>query len=382
MKISSVTAMILRTPMKTPFTSARGWWYKTKNAMLVKVETDEGITGWGEAYGPAEVTKAVVDSLLASQIMGADPFDTNVLWEKMYQRVEDYDPQGFGVAAISAIDMALWDIKGKWSELPVYKLLGGAHRNWVVPYATGLYFKKDSDNYEDFTGPAVEEAIAYKEQGFKGIKMKIALPRAAELKRVQAVREAVGNEVELMVDANHGYSLYDAQWLARAFEELKISWFEEPVSPHDLKGYAELKSKTCIPLAGGENAFTRYAFKDIIDSRAMDIIQPDVCCCGGITEAMRISDLAEAAGVSFITHVWGSAVGTYGALQVMAALPPAPHSWKPAPMWMEYEQTENPFRDLLVTEPVVRKDGKVAIPEKPGLGFEINQEIVDKYRVK
>ena len=125
MKISSATAMILRTPMKTPFTSARGWWYRTKNAMLVKVETDEGITGWGEAYGPAEVTKAVVDSLLASQIMGADPFDTNVLWEKMYQRVEDYDPQGFGVAAISAIDMALWDIKGKWSELPVYKLLGG-----------------------------------------------------------------------------------------------------------------------------------------------------------------------------------------------------------------------------------------------------------------
>lgn len=382
MKISAVTAMILRTPMKAPFTSARGWWYKTKNAMLVKVETDEGITGWGEAYGPAEVTKAVVDSLLTSQILGEDPFDTNVLWEKMYQRVEDYDPQGFGVAAISAVDMALWDIKGKWSGLPVYKLLGGAHRKYVTPYATGLYFKEDSDDYDVFTAPAVEEAIAYKEQGFPGIKMKIALPRAAELKRVQAIREAVGEDVELMVDANHGYSLYDAQWLAKAFEELKISWFEEPISPHDLKGYAELRTKTSIPLAGGENAFTRYAFKDIIDHRAMDIIQPDVCCCGGITEAMRISDLAETAGVSFITHVWGSAVGTYGALQVMGALPPAPHTWKAAHVWMEYEQTENPFRDLLVTEPIVQKDGKVMIPDKPGLGFEINPEIVDQYRIK
>lgn len=382
MKITSVTAIILRTPMKTPFTSARGWWYRTKNAMLVKIETDEGIVGWGEAYGPAEITKAIVDNLLASQITGCDPLDTNVLWEKMYQRIEDYDPEGFGVAAISAIDIALWDIKGKAFNVPVYKLLGGAHREYVTPYATGLYFTKESDDYEEFIKPAVEEAEKYKELGFKGIKIKIALPRIAELKRVQAVREAIGDNVELMVDANHGYNLYDAQWLAHEFEKLKISWFEEPISPHDLTGYAELRSKTTIPLAGGENAFTRYAFKNIIDSRAMDIIQPDVCCCGGITEAMRISDIAEPAGVSFITHVWGSAVGTYAALQVMGALPPAPHSWKPAQMWMEYEQTENPFRDHLVTEPIVQKNGKVAIPQKPGLGFEINQETIDKYRVK
>ena len=137
MKITAVTAMILRTPMKTPFTSARGWWYKTKNAMLVHVETDEGIDGWGEAYGPAECTKAVVDSLLASQVIGCDPFDTDVLWEKMYQRIEDYAPQGFGVAALSAIDIACWDIKGKALNMPVYKLLGGAHRAFVTPYATG-----------------------------------------------------------------------------------------------------------------------------------------------------------------------------------------------------------------------------------------------------
>lgn len=378
MKITEVTALILRTPMKTPFTSARGWWYKTKNAMLVRVDTDEGISGWGEAYGPAEVTKTVIDNLLASQVKGCDPFDTDVLWEKMYQRVEDYDPQGFGVAAMSAIDTALWDIKGKALGLPVYKLLGGGHRDFVTPYATGLYFTKEEG---DFTTPAVEEALSYKELGFTGVKMKIALPRAQELKRVQAVREALGNDIELMVDANHGYNLYDAQWLAKEFEGLGISWFEEPISPHDLKGYADLRTKTSIPLAGGENAFTRYAFKEIIDSRAMDIIQPDICCCGGITEVMKISTLAEAGGINLITHVWGSAVGLHAALQVMAALPPAPHTWKPAPMWMEYEQTESPFRDLLVIEPLFQKDGKVTVPQKPGLGFTINQEIIDKYRV-
>lgn len=379
MKITSVTAMILRTAMQTPFTSARGWWYKTKNAMLVKVETDAGITGWGEAYGPAECTKAVVDSLLASQVMGCNPFETDVLWEKMYQRIEDYAPQGFGVAAISAIDMALWDIKGKALDMPVYKLLGGAHRKFVTPYATGMYFTKEEG---DFITPAVDEAHRYKELGFEGIKMKIALKRRDELERVTAVREAIGDDVELMVDANHGYSLYDAHWFAKEFEKIGISWFEEPISPHDLKGYADLRTKTSIPLAGGENSFTRYAFRDIIDSRAMDIIQPDLCCCGGITEVMKISTLAEAGGTTLMMHVWGSAVGLHAALQVMAALPPAPHSWKPAPMWMEYEQTESPFREQLVFEPVRREAGKVFIPDRPGLGFTINEAIIEKYRVK
>jgi D-galactarolactone cycloisomerase len=378
MKITNVTAMILRTPMKKPFTSARGWWYKTKNAMLVKVETDEGIVGWGEAYGPAEITKSVVDTLLKSQIMGENPFDTNILWEKMYQRVEDYDPQGFGVAAISAVDIALWDIKGKALNKPVYELLGGAHRKTLKPYATGLYFWEDEG---DFITPSVEEALKYKELGFKGVKMKIALPRKQELKRVEKVYEALGDDIELMVDANHGYNFVDAHWLGRAFDEMNLTWFEEPISPHDLTGYKELREKLHIPMAGGENSFTRFAFKEIIDQRAMDIIQPDICCAGGITETMRISAIAEADGVSLIPHVWGSAVGLQAALHVMAALPPAPHSWKPAPLWMEYEQTENPFRDDLVTSPIVQKDGIVTIPDGVGLGFEINQETIDKYRI-
>ncbi len=379
MKITSVKAMILRTKIEKPFTSARGWWYKTKNAMLVQVETDAGIDGWGEAYGPAECTKMVVDSLLAPLLIGQDPFDTDVLWEKMYQRIEDYAPQGFGVAAISAIDIALWDIKGKDAGLPIYKLLGGAHRRYVTPYATGLYFKEEEG---DFTSPAVEEAVRYKDLGFKGIKMKIALNRKDEIKRVRAVREAIGDDIELMVDANHGYSFYDAVWLAKEFEKLGISWFEEPISPHDLNGYRDLRMKTSIPLAGGENNFTRYAFNEIMEKRAMDIIQPDLCCCGGITEVMKISALAEISGTMLMMHVWGSAIGLFAALQVMAALPPAPHSWKAAPVWMEYEQTESPFRELLVKEPLRRENGVVSIPDKPGIGITVNHDVIKKYLIK
>ena len=346
--------------------------------LFIKLYTDEGIYGTGEvgAWGYLDGCVGILKKM-EGYLIGQDPFRIEHHWNYLYRSM--YFRGSILMSALSAIDIALWDIKGKALDMPVYKLLGGAHRKFVTPYATGLYFTKEEG---DFITPAVDEAHRYKELGFEGIKMKIALKRRDELERVTAVREAIGDDVELMVDANHGYSLYDAHWFAKEFEKIGISWFEEPISPHDLKGYADLRTKTSIPLAGGENSFTRYAFRDIIDSRAMDIIQPDLCCCGGITEVMKISTLAEAGGTTLMMHVWGSAVGLHAALQVMAALPPAPHSWKPAPMWMEYEQTESPFREQLVFEPVRREAGKVFIPDRPGLGFTINEAIIEKYRVK
>ena len=378
MKITDVTTYCLRAPVQTPFTSARGWWYRSKNAMLVKVGTDEGIHGWGEAYGPPEVTSTVVNSLLAPMVIGQDPFGTNVLWHRMYQRVEDYDPQGFGVAAISAIDIALWDIAGKAVGRPVYELLGGAHRTKFRPYATGLYFTSESG---DHTAPSVAEARRYQDQGFTGVKMKIALPPGEEIARVQSVRDALDDSIELMVDANHGYNTSTALRLGRVFQDMGLGWFEEPISAQDLAGYAELRGKLDIPLAGGENGFTRHRFAEIIGRRAMDIIQPDVCCAGGITEAVKIGHLAEVAGIDVIPHVWGSAVGMHAALHYMAALAPNPHTWRPAPMWMEYEQTENPFRDQLVKQPIQHGDGVVVLSDRPGLGFDIDTDVIDRYRV-
>jgi D-galactarolactone cycloisomerase len=346
--------------------------------MLVRIQTDEGIEGWGEAYGPPQVTKVVVDHLLAPLVTGRDAQATDVLWQAMYQRVEDYDPQGFAVAAISAVDIALWDIRGKAEGRPVYELLGGAHRTDLRPYATGLYFTSE---HGDHTAPAVEEAVGYREQGFAGVKMKIALPPREELARVERVREALGQDVELMVDANHAYNVPHALRLGHAFDQMGLAWFEEPLAPHNLAGYRELRAKLALPLAGGENAFTRHAFARIITERAMDIVQPDVCCAGGITEFGKIVVLAEAAGLSVVPHVWGSAIGLHAAMQVMAAQPPAPHTWRPLPLWMEYEQTQNPFRHQLGAEPVVMEAGRVRIPDRPGLGCTVNEDVLDRYRV-
>lgn len=378
MRITEVTTHVLRAPVKTPFTSARGWWYRSKNAMLVRVSTDEGVDGWGEAYGPADVTSTAVDSLLAPVVVGADPFATDVLWHRMYHRVADHDPYGFGVAALSAVDIALWDVLGKATGQPVYRLLGGPHRTEFRAYATGLYFTSEDG---DHTAPAVAEALSYQEAGFTGVKMKIALPPEQELERVRAVRGALDDRVALMVDANHGYNVPNALRLGRHFDRMGLTWFEEPIPPQDRAGYRELRQKLDLPLAGGENGFTRHMFKQLIDDRAMDILQPDVCCAGGITEARKVAHLAEAAGVGVVPHVWGSAVGMHAALHFMASLPPDPFTWKPLPLWMEYEQTENPFRDRLVREPVTPRAGTVAVPDRPGLGFEIDPEVVERYRV-
>ncbi|MGV9800562.1 mandelate racemase/muconate lactonizing enzyme family protein [Mycobacterium sp. NPDC003449] len=378
MKITDVDTYVLRADVDTPFTSARGWWYTKKNAMLVRVRTDDGLVGWGEAYGPPHVTKAVVDTLLAPIVVGRDPADNDVLWTAMHQRVEDYDPQGFGIAGLSAIDIALWDLKGQAAGVPVYALLGGAHRTTLRPYATGLYFTSADG---DHVGPAVEEAVRYRDQGFLGVKMKIALPPREELARVTAVREALGDGVELMVDANHGYNVPTALRLGREFERMGLTWFEEPIPAHDLAGYAELRAKLDVPLAGGENAFGRHAFAEILRARAMDIIQPDVCAAGGVTEFQKIGALAEAAGVTVIPHVWGTAIGLNAALQVMAAQPPLPPTWHEPPAWMEYEQTQSPFREQLVTEPAALEDGTMRVPDRPGLGITVDEQVVAQYQV-
>ena len=378
MKITAVKTYLLRTNLKAPIVSSRGWWYNMKNAMLVKVETDEGIFGWGEALGAGVLTKAAVDDQLAPFIIGKDPMDTDVLWDIMYMRLEDYDPRGYGLAGLSAIDIALWDIKGKAFNMPVYKLLGGAHRRKLRCYATGMFFKSETG---DLITPAVEEALRNVDAGFNAMKMKCGLHRKEELKRVQAVKEAIGPDRDLMVDFNHGYNLMDAAWLAKGMEELNVVWMEEPMPMHNLDAYRELRSKTSIPLSGGENVFGRYAFRDIINYRTVDIVQPDLCCCGGITEGMKIAAMAEVAGIKTYPHIFGSAVGLFASLQFLAAIPDVPHAWTPEDIWVEYDQTENPFRVELAEEKVEKDGNYLIVPDRPGIGVTVREDILEKYRV-
>lgn len=337
MKITSITAHVLSSPVAEPFTSSRGWLYKTRNTCLVEVNTDEGITGWGECYGPSAVAKAFIDTQLAPQAIGRDPFDVEVLWEHLYNRIKDYGQSGMAIAAISGIDIALWDIIGKACGKPVHKLIGGAFRTEVQAYATGMYFT----DMNRLTEEAVEEAVDYVEQGFRAVKMKIGLGSIQQdFERVKAVREAIGPNIKLMVDANHAFSVPVAIRLGRKLEELDIEWFEEPISPEDIDGYVKVTAALDMAVAGGENEFTRWGFRDAITKRAMDIVQPDVCAAGGITECKKIASMAIAHGVECVPHAWGSAIGLAATLQFLASIPDQPPSLFPYPLMLEFEQTE------------------------------------------
>ena len=376
--IKRITTHVVTTPIKRPFTSSRGWLYKTRGTCLVEIETADGIVGWGECYGPSAVAKTFIDTQMAARVIGRDPFDVEVVWEDLYNRIKDYGPKGMSIAAISGIDIALWDIIGKSVGKPVHKLIGGAFRTEVDAYATGMYFI-DMDN---LVGEAVEEAEGYAKAGFKAMKMKIGLGSIRrDIERVAAVRKAIGPDVKLMVDANHSLTVPTAIRMGRALEELDIDWFEEPISPEDIDGYVAVSAALDIAVAGGENEFTRWGFKDAIARKAMDIVQPDVCAAGGISECKKIAAMATAHGVECVPHAWGSAIGLAATIHFLASIPDQPPCLFPVSPMLEFEQEENPFRDHLALEPIVQRDGTVKVPNGPGLGIEIDRAVIEKYRV-
>jgi D-galactarolactone cycloisomerase len=377
-KVTKVTCHLLQSKVDRPFTSARGWLYTTRSSCVVEVETDAGVTGWGECYGPAAVNKALIETQYAPRVVGRDPFDVEVVWEDLYNRIKDYGAQGFSITALSGIDIALWDVMGRATGLPVHKLIGGAHRKEILAYATGLYFI-DMDRLVE---EAVEEALEYKEQGFRAIKMKIGLgdPKL-DVRRVRAVREAIGPDVALAVDANHCFTVPQAIRLGRMLEELDLLWFEEPISPEDHEGYVQVTQALDLAVAGGENDFTRWGFRDVIAKKAMDIVQPDVCAAGGISEMRKIATLASAFGVECVPHAWGSAIGLAATVQFLAALPDQPPAFRPMPPMLEFEQTPNPLRDELAREPIVQRQGVVAVPDGPGLGIEVDREVLARFKV-
>jgi D-galactarolactone cycloisomerase len=378
MKITDVICHVLQSKVEQPFTSARGWLYTTRASCIVEVVTDAGITGWGECYGPAAVNKTIIETQYRQRVIGRDPFDVEVVWEDLYNRIKDYGLTGMTIAALSGIDIALWDIMGRAVGKPIHKLIGGAHRTEVTAYATGLYFI-DMDRLVE---EAVEEAQDFAAQGFRAIKMKIGLgdPKL-DLRRIRAVREAIGPDVKLAVDANHCFTVPQAIRLGRAMEELDILWFEEPISPEDHEGYVEVTRALDMAVAGGENDFTRWGFRDVIARKAMDIVQPDVCAAGGISECRKIAAMASAHGVECVPHAWGSAIGLAATVQFLAALPDTPPAFRPMSPMLEFEQTPNPLRDHLALEPIMQRGGIVRVPDGPGLGIEVDREILAQYKV-
>ena len=352
MRIVAVDTFVLRHALERPFGFSQ-WWYDARTAMLVRVSADDGTTGWGEAYGPPEPSAAIVAHVLAPLILGADPRDTLPLWERMYARTRDSGRGGMVLHALSAVDIALWDLKGRALGVSVSRLLGGRFRERVQAYATGLYFRPQAD----FAADLAAEARGYAAEGFRAVKLKVGLDPETDLRHARAVRAALGPGVDLMVDANHAYDAATAIRLGREFERLDVRWFEEPVIPEDLEAYAAVAQALDLPIAGGEAEFSRFGFRRLLEARAVDIVQPDLTATGGFTECQRIAALASAHGVRYLPHVWGSAVGLAAGLQFVAALPPATAALRPLEPLFELDRTPNRFRDELAIEPLRPVDG-------------------------
>lgn len=373
MKIASIKTFILSDKLGKKFSFSQ-WEYSERRICIVKITTDEGLVGWGEGYGPADVLAEGI-KLLCPLLIGKNPLEQEVLWFDMYRKTLDFARSGVLVASISAIDIALWDLKGKALKLPLSILLGGQHRNKVVPYATGLYFSESMDLGKDLA----EEALEYVAEGFKAIKMKVGHSVKEDFRNVRMVREAIGDEVMLMVDSNHAYSLREAAQLARMIEPFNIGWFEEPVSPEFYHHYRELRNKTTIPIAGGECEYLRYGFQRLLQNECVDILQVDICGAGGLTEAKRISALASTYGIEIIPHTWGTGIAFHTALHFIANLEPIPGRLISPDFFIEYDRTENGIREQLTQPSILMKDGMISVPDYPGLGIEIDEEIIQYY---
>lgn len=371
MRISEVKAEILRHDLDVTIRDAQVS-IPSRIILLVRVRTDDGIEGYGEAgtFGGAEHTvKTIIDTQLAPILIGEDPTMIERHWARMYQGTIQLGRRGAMIAAISGIDIALWDILGKIAGLPVYKLLGG--RASVVPSYASAGFYSDGKGLEGLS----DEFAAISSKGYRAAKMKVAGENFdADVERVRVAREALGQGRGLMVDSNNQHSPREAIAFAHQIEEFNIAWFEEPTRTDDLDGMAMVRNSISIPVAGYETETTRHGFRLLIESGCVDILQPDTVWAGGITECHRISALASTYHLPVAPHNYAGAISGFSNLHVLAAAPTG-HSF-------EMDQNPNPLRtDLTDSWPEIDTESQVHISDRPGLGFSLNEDVVERYRV-
>lgn len=347
-----------QTASMTTFTF-HGW-------LVVEILTDNGLVGIGNAALSPQVSKQVVDLYLKPALIGADPWDIELLWQHMYRKTMAFGRKGIGMAAISAVDIALWDILGKSAKQPVYRLLGGRTKPRIPIYASRLY----SSPLDQLAA----EAKRYKLEGYKAMKLRFGwgpVDGAAGMRKnvdlVRTVRETVGDDIDVMADAYMGWTLDYAKRMLRLLEPLNLRWLEEPVIPDDIHGYAELRRRSSIPIAGGEHEFTLYGFRDLIEAKAVDYIQFDTNRVGGISQARKIAALAEAHSIPVVPH----AGQMHNYHIVMASLNSPMAEYFPV---VDVEVGNELFWYIFKGEPKA-KDGFIDLDEStPGLGLTIDEE--------
>ena len=364
MKVTDVRLESYRWPRAKLIRNGR-YVYPTAGLDVIKIDTDEGVTGLGLAGGvdrSVGIGRELVDHLKLF-VIGQDPFDTERIWDEMWQP-KLVGRRGLSTRIISGIDIALWDLKGKATGQPVYKLLGG-YVDSIPVYIAGGYYE-EGKTLEDLA----QEMLIALETGATAVKMKIGgVPIKEDVERVRVVREAIGPDAKLMVDANCAYRYYEAIDIARKMEPYDIFWFEEPVNPDDYRGHKLITEATTIPIATGENEYTRYGFRDLIESRSAAILQPDALIMGGVTEFMKVAAMAQSHDLPLASH------GTQDVhIHLMTAIPNG--------LILEYYSTStDPLRTEMLVENLQVVDGFVSPPNKPGLGIEPNEEVLGRYRV-
>ena len=372
-KIAKVEALLLKTDLKRPFgVSVSVPLDKTRTTLLVRIETDTGVVGWGETAGLSGTKQAIEQ--LGARLISKNPLEHRLLWRTLWGA-------NFGnPLAVGGLDIALQDLRGKLLGLPVHMLYGGRLRDRVPAYASAMNYVEGEDPETLYP----REAETLVKSGYRALKMRLGrYPVSREAKVARAVRDAVGPDVRLMVDGNAAYTLGSALQMGEVLHDLQFDFFEEPlpqVAPH-YAGYEELRAKLPLPLAGGEGLDSRASAKELLDRRAFHIIQPDISLCGGFGEVLFIAEMAALSGIPCIPHCWGSAI-LIAATTHLVALLPDPHWGFPTdtPM-VEYDQSENPWRTEIVEEPIAVKEGFIQVSDAPGLGLTIREEVVRKYAV-
>jgi L-alanine-DL-glutamate epimerase-like enolase superfamily enzyme len=358
MKIKDVRTVMVDVPGKN-------WVVKPDiqsfGCVLVFLDTDEGVTGesflWTFGTKRLDVLNRMVLSL-KTDMLGEDPHYTERIWRKLWCEMGFFGENGISVFGISAIDRACWDAVGKAAEKPLYKLLG-AYRDEVPTYASGLWLQQNIDEL-------VKDAKGFLMEGFRAMKMRIGKPRVEEdFDRVQAVRQAIGPDVGLMVDANQRFSADHAIRLGRKLEELNIIWFEEPVPAYDLEDSARVAAALDVPIASGENIYTRYGFRKVLEMKAADILMPDLVRVGGVTEFLKVAHMAESYDVPVTPHIFPEE-----SMHLVGAVPNS--------TYVEHL----PWFSPLYREKIQFQNGLIVLPERPGFGFTFDPNIIERYRLQ
>lgn len=345
-----------------------------RGAILVRLETADGVVGWGEAWGGSAAAKVLIEEMSEPLIGTTLKPSANWLTD-LLQRSYHLSSSGPHTVAASALDIAMWDAFARTLGLPVHALLGGPTRDQLRAYASTGYVTGDND-LGDYRA-ALESAA---DDGYRAAKIKLGLGLASDRTRTEIARDVFGPDATVFVDFNGNYTADQAIRAIGALRDLDLGWVEEPVTPDDHHGMRLLRH--CgVPLAAGEAVYTRFGFRDLIAERLIDVVQPDVSKCGGISEARVIAHLAQTWNVRFSPHVWGGVISQAASIQLLASVPDYPHTdHRPEPVWLELDRGSNALRDELAGAPLRQSGSDVLVPTGPGLGIEVDEDAVARLR--